>query len=61
MHSAKSSADEREIRLTKTVCKDLTKDQVDQGRTLHVDNFYTSYDVDQYCQEKNSFFRHSLC
>ena len=52
VYSGKSSAGEREIVLAKTVCKELMKDLVDQGRTLHVDNFYTSYDLAQYCQEK---------
>ena len=52
VYSGKSSAGEREIGLAKTVCKELMKDLVDQGRTLYVDNFYSSYDLAQYCQEK---------
>ena len=54
VYSGKSSAGEREIVLAKTVCKELMKDLVDQGRTLYVDNFYTSYDLAQYCQEKKT-------
>ena len=30
------------------------KDLVGQGRKLYVDNFYTSYDLAQYCQEKKT-------
>ena len=52
MYSGKSSAGECEIGLAKTVCKQLMKDLVDQGRTLYLDNFYTSYDLAQSCQEK---------
>ena len=52
VYSGKSSAGKREIGLSKTVYKELMKDLVDQGRTLYVDNFYTSYDLVQYCQEK---------
>ena len=55
MYSGKSSAGERKIGLAKTVCKELMKDLVDQGRTLYVDNFYTSYDLAQYCQEKKIY------
>ena len=54
VYSGKSSTGEREIGLAKTVCKELMKDLVDQGRTLYVDNFYTSYDLAQYCQEKKT-------
>ena len=54
MYSGKSSAGEREIVLAKTVCKELIKNLVDQGRTLYVDNFYTSNDLARYCQEKKT-------
>ena len=54
VYSVKSSTGEHEIGLAKTVCKELMKDLVDQGRTLYVDNFYTSYDLTQYCQEKKT-------
>ena len=49
VYSGKSSAGEREIGLAKTVCKELMKNLVEQRRTLYVDNFYTSYDLAQYC------------
>ena len=55
VYSGKSSAGEREIGLSKTVCKELIKGLVDQRRTLYVDNFYTSYDLAQYCQEKKTY------
>ena len=54
MYSGKSSAGEREIVLAKTVCKELIKNLVDQGRTPCVDNFYTSNDLARYCQEKKT-------
>ena len=55
VYSGKSSAGKREIGLSKTVYKELMKDLVDQGRTLYVDNFYTSYNLVQYCQEKKTY------
>ena len=52
VYSGKSSAGVREIGLAKTEYKELMEDLVDQGRTLYLDNFYTSYDLAQYCEEK---------
>ena len=54
VYSKKSSTAESETGLAKTVCKELMKDLVDRERTLYVDNFYTCYDLAQYCQEKKT-------
>ena len=36
------------------------KDLVDKRRTLYVDDFYTSYDLAQYCQEKKTHLASTL-
>ena len=47
VYSGKSSAGVREIGLAKTDYKELMKALVNHGRTLYVDNFYTTYDLAQ--------------
>lgn len=45
IYSGKSSSGLREVGLAKSVCEDLIIDLKGQGRTLYVDNFYTSYEL----------------
>ena len=54
VYSGKSQTGEREIGLAKNVCIELKKDLIGQGRTLYVDNFYTSYELANYCLQKQT-------
>ena len=54
VYSSKSQTGEREIGLAKNVCIELMKDLIGQGRTLYVDNFYTSYELANYCLQKQT-------
>ena len=54
VYSGKSQTGEREIGLAKNVCIELMKDLIGQGRTLYVDNFYTSYELANYCLQKQT-------
>lgn len=45
IYSGKSSSGLKEVGLAKRVCEDLIIDLKGQGRTLYVDNFYTSYEL----------------
>ena len=54
VYSGKSQTREREIGLAKNVCIELKKDLIGQGRTLYVDNFYTSYELANYCLQKQT-------
>ena len=43
IYAGKSATEQREIGLAQKVCLELAKDLLNEGRTLYVDNFYTSY------------------
>ena len=43
IYASKSATGQREIGLAQKVCLELAKDLLNEGRTLYVDNFYTSY------------------
>lgn len=45
VYSGKSATGEKEMGLAQNVCLKLLDGMLDQGRTLYVDNFYTSYDL----------------
>ena len=54
IYSGKSATGERETGLAQNVCLELTKDLLNEGRTLFVDNFYTSYDLAKCFLQKNT-------
>ena len=54
IYSGKSATGERETGLAQKVCLELTKDLLNEGRTLFVDNFYTSYDLAKCFLQKNT-------
>ena len=54
VYSGKSQTGEREIGLAKNVCIELKKDLIGQGRTLYVNNFFTSYELANYCLQKQT-------
>ena len=43
VYSGKSATGERETGLARKVCLELTKDLLNEGKNLYVDNFYKSY------------------
>lgn len=45
VYTGKSASGERETGLAKCVCVELAELLLNQGRTLYIDNFYTSYDL----------------
>ena len=45
IYSGKSRTGERELGLAKNVCLELLQGLLNQGRTLYVDNFYSSYEL----------------
>ena len=45
IYSGKSATGQREVGLAKNVCHELCGRLLNQGRTLYVDNFYTSYEL----------------
>lgn len=45
VYSGKSATGEREVGLARKVCLSLSKELLNEGRTLFVDNFYTSYEL----------------
>ncbi len=45
VYSGQSKTGEKEVGLAQRVCEELSKDLLDEGRTLFVDNFYTSYNL----------------
>lgn len=45
IYGGKSSTGEKEMGLAKNVCMKLLDGMLNQGRSLYVDNFYTSYDL----------------
>ena len=45
IYAGKSSTGHWEIGLAQKVCLELAKDLLNEGRTLYVDNFYTSYEL----------------
>jgi len=61
VYSGKSQTGEREIGLAKNICIELMKDLIDQGRTLYVDNFYTSDELANYCLQKQTHLFGTLC
>ena len=42
-YAGKSATGQREIGFTQKICLELAKDLLNEGKTLYVDNFYTSY------------------
>lgn len=45
IYSGKPATGEREVGLAEKVCLELCAQLLDEGRTLYVDNFYTSYEL----------------
>lgn len=45
IYSGKSASGEREVGLAQNVCLQLCGELLNEGRTLYVDNFYTSYEL----------------
>ena len=45
VYTGKSASGERETGLAKSVCVELAESLLNQGRTLYIDNFYTSNDL----------------
>lgn len=54
VYAGKSATGEREIGLAKNVCLQLCGDLLNEGRTLYVDNFYTSYELARAMLDKNT-------
>ena len=54
IYSGKSATGERETGLAQKLCLELTKDLLNEGRTLFADNFYTSYDLAKCFLQKNT-------
>ncbi|KAL1447294.1 hypothetical protein WDU94_002722 [Cyamophila willieti] len=54
VYSGKSSTGEREIGLAENVCFQLSEKLLDQGRTLYIDNFYTSVDIARNMLDRNT-------
>lgn len=52
VYSGKSSTGVREVGLAQNVCLELCQNLLGQGRTLYVDNFYTSYELAKDLLEK---------
>ena len=45
VYSGRSVTGEREVGLAKNICLNLAEQLLHQGRTLYIDNFYTSYEL----------------
>ena len=43
MHAGKTGTGGREVGQTQRICEELTRGLRNEGRTLYIDNFYTSY------------------
>ena len=43
MHAGKTGTGGREVEQTQRICEELTRGLRNEGRTLYIDNFYTSY------------------
>ena len=61
VYSGKTQTGVREIGLARNVCIELMKDLIGQGRTLYVDNFYTSDELTNYCLRKPTHHVGTLC
>ena len=48
MHAGKTGTGGREVGQTQKICEELTRGLRSEGRTLYVDNFYTSYPLAQF-------------
>lgn len=54
IYSGKSETYDKTIGLGKSVCLELSEKLLNQGRTLYVDNFYTSYELALSLLDKNT-------
>ena len=54
IYAGKSATGQREIGLAQKICSELAKDHLNEGRTLYVDNFYTSYKLAKYFLKKKT-------
>ena len=52
MHAGKTGTGGREVGQTQRICEELTRGLRNEGRTLYINNFYTSYPLARFMLQR---------